>query len=77
VQENSPFTHDDPTFEPETTAAMATVLDQVCEALSINGNATAREVIAVRIIELARRGVRDPIKLRDRVLAEANGGTRM
>jgi hypothetical protein len=75
MPESSLFTHDDPTFEPETTAAMASALDQVCEALNINGNATARETIAVRIIELARRGVRDPTKLRERVLAEANGGT--
>jgi hypothetical protein len=29
--------------------------------------------MAVRIIELARRGERSTVKLRDRVLAEANG----
>jgi len=77
MPDSSLFTYDDPTFEPETTAAMATALDQVCEALNINGNATAREAIAVRIIDLARRGVRDPTKLRDRVLVEANGATRL
>jgi hypothetical protein len=31
----------------------------------------AREVVAVRIIELARRGERDPDRLRNRVLREA------
>jgi hypothetical protein len=36
------------------------------------GNANAKETIAVRIIELARRGERSPTKLRDRVLHEAN-----
>jgi hypothetical protein len=60
-------------FDPETVATTATALDQVCAALKINGNATAREVIATRIIELARRGENDAEKLRDRVLSEANG----
>jgi hypothetical protein len=65
--------HDQHAFDPETTAAMATALEQVCDALKINGDATAREVIATRIIELARRGENDTQKLRDRVLREANG----
>lgn len=63
---------DTATFDPETTAAMAMALDQVCEALKINCDKTAREVIAARIIELARRGEHDATKLRDRVLVEAN-----
>jgi hypothetical protein len=63
-------------FEPETVAAMATALEQVCDALRINGDATAREVIATRIIELARRGENDAEKLRDRLLREANGEAR-
>jgi tartrate dehydratase beta subunit/fumarate hydratase class I family protein len=67
--------HYEHAFGPETTAAMATALEQVCEALRINGDATAREVIAERIIELARRGEHDPTKLRDRVLDEANGAS--
>jgi hypothetical protein len=40
----------------------------------VNGDAKAREAVAIRIIELARRGERDAAKLRDRVVAEANGG---
>lgn len=64
-------------FDPETTAAMATALEQVCDALGINRDQTAREVVAIRILELARRGERSPTKLRDRVLAEANGATRL
>jgi hypothetical protein len=63
-----------PAFDPETTAAMAMALDQVCDALKIDGDKAAREAIAMRIIELARRGERDVTKLRDRVLKEANGG---
>jgi hypothetical protein len=60
-------------FDPQASAAMASALEQVCDALRINGDATAREVIAGRIIELARRGERDARKLRDRVLMEAGG----
>jgi hypothetical protein len=65
--------HYEHAFDPETTAAMATALEQVCETLRINGDATARQVIADRIIELARRGEHDATKLRDRILDEANG----
>jgi hypothetical protein len=64
-------------FDPETIAAMATALEQVCDALKINGDAKAREVIAIRIIELARRGENDAEKLQDRLLREANGKVRL
>ena len=62
-------------FGPETTAAMGNALEQACAVLGLSHDATAREVIADRIIELARRGERDATKLGDRVLEEANGGT--
>jgi len=62
-------------FEPGDIRAMSIALDDVCKALNINGDGTPKEVIAIRIIELARRGERSPTKLRDRVLQEANGGT--
>ena len=61
-------------FEPEATQAMSVAFDEVCQALKLNGDARAREAIAVRIIELARRGERDPNRLRERVLQDANGG---
>jgi hypothetical protein len=60
-------------FEPQDIAAMSTALDDVCKALNVDNDARAREVIAVRIIELASRGERNPIRLRDHVLGEANG----
>ena len=60
-------------FGPEATAAMGIALDQVCNVLRVGSNADAREIIATRIIELARRGERDAKKLRDRVLMEAGG----
>ena len=54
---------------------MSRALEDTCRALNINGDARARETIAVRIVELARRGEREPAKLRDRVVHEANGAT--
>lgn len=62
-------------FEPKDIEAMSLAYEEVCNALHINGDAGARETIAARVIELARRGERRPTALRDRVLAEANGGT--
>jgi len=58
-------------FDPKDVAAMAAALDDVCKILSLNGDSSARETIAVRIIELAKAGMRDPKSLRDRVLHEA------
>ena len=62
-------------FEPNDIQAMSLAYDEVCSALHINGDIRARETIAERVIELARHGERRPTVLRDRVLAEANGGT--
>ena len=62
-------------FEPNDIQAMSLAYDEVCNALHINGDIRARETIAERVIELAWRGERSPTVLRDRVLAEANGGT--
>ena len=69
-----PFLKDDSAFAPDDITAMSMALDDVCKELKINGGTSAREVIAVRIIELARRGERSPTKLRDRLIREANGG---
>jgi hypothetical protein len=61
-------------FEPQDIQSMSSALDDVCKALKIDGDGSAREIIAVRIIELARRGERSAIGLRDRLLAEASSG---
>jgi hypothetical protein len=61
-------------FEPNDIRAMSMALDDVCKTLNLaDGADPAREVIATRIIELARRGECSPTGLRDRVLSEANG----
>jgi hypothetical protein len=62
-------------FEPNDIQAMSKAYEDICTALHINGDIGARETIAVRILELARRGEHRPTALRDRVLAEANNDT--
>jgi hypothetical protein len=67
-----PFLREQSVFDPETIAAMSQAFDEVCRALNLSdGAARERETVAVRIIELARRGERDPARLRQRVLRDA------
>jgi hypothetical protein len=66
-----PYLQDD-SFQPDDIKAMSMALDDVCKELKLDGNANAKETIAVRIVELARCGEHSPTKLRDRVLREAN-----
>jgi hypothetical protein len=61
----------DSVFEPHDLKAMSIALDDVCEVLKLQDDRPAQEVIAARIIDLARRGERSPTRLRDRVLHEA------
>ena len=65
-----PFLQDD-AFGPDALRAMSTALEEVCRMLKIDHDQGAREVVAVRVIELARCGECDPERLRDRVLREA------
>ena len=58
-------------FDPKDVAAMSTALEDVCKVLNLNGDSSARETVAVRIIDLANAGERNPKRLRDRVLHEA------
>jgi hypothetical protein len=69
------YLNDHDGFSPDDIQAMSMALDDVCKALRLDDDATAKEAVAIRIIELARRGERSPTKLRDRVLAEAKGDT--
>jgi len=67
-----PFLREQAVFEPEVTHAMSAAFDEVCRALDLSdGDSRGREAVAVRVIELVRRGVRDPALLRQRVLHEA------
>ena len=50
---------------------LSLALDDVCRVLKLQDDSPAKEVIATRIIDLAKRGERSPTRLRDRVLREA------
>lgn len=59
-------------FDPQDVQAMSLALDEVCLALDLRAcDNQARQVIAERIIALAERGERSPMRLRERVLQEA------
>ena len=59
-------------FDPKDIKAMTMALDDVCKALRLAADDRGRQVVAARIVELARRGERSPTRLRDRVLQEAH-----
>jgi hypothetical protein len=61
------------TPDPQDIEAMSTALNDVCRALNVHDDARAKGVVAMRIIELVRRGERSASQLRDQLLAEANG----
>jgi hypothetical protein len=61
-------------FNPDELAALSTALQEACRALKIDGDAKAREVVALRIVELARQGERNAVKLCARVVGEAQAG---
>jgi hypothetical protein len=64
------YLNDHSAFAPDDIDAMSRALEETCKALHIDGRAKDREIIAVRIVDLARNGVVDATALRDRVLAE-------
>ena len=64
------YLEDHSAFDPEAIIAMSKALDDACKALHINGEIHDREIIAARIIDLARNGVIDAHALCERVLAE-------
>jgi hypothetical protein len=59
-------------FDHEDITAMSMALDDVCKTLNLRDDNSAREVIATRIIDLAKAGERNPMRLRDRILHEAD-----
>ena len=62
----------DAVFEPDDTRALAIAFDGICKEMKLPDTAKdAREIVAMRIIDLAREGVLDPQVLCERVLHEA------
>lgn len=71
-----PLLRDASVFEPETAQAMATAFDEVCRALKLTESATSeRESVASKIIDLARRGERNSLKLVEHVLRDVRATT--
>lgn len=64
------YLEDNSAFDPDAVKAMSEALERACAALRIDGELRDREVIAMRIIDLARNGVIDAKALSDRVIAE-------
>jgi len=63
---------DQTAFGPAAIEAMSKAFEEACNALQVYaGDEKGREIIATRIIDLARGGVVDAAALRDRVVAEA------
>ncbi len=59
-------------FDPEDIQTMSIALEEVCRVLRLGASAAReREVVAIRIIELARRGELEYRRLVERVLRDA------
>jgi hypothetical protein len=66
-----PFVKDG-AFDQKDITAMSMALDDVCKILNLRDDNSAKEIIASRIVDLARAGECSPTRLRDRVLHEAD-----
>jgi hypothetical protein len=65
-----PFLLNRSDFDDETTRLMGEAFDAVCKDLHDTGqSALVREIIAKHIIEAAKKGERDPVRLRNAGLA--------
>jgi hypothetical protein len=64
------LTTDQAAFEPDAIEVMSQALESACAALNVDGQIHDRQVVAARIIDLARNGVIDAKALSDRVVAE-------
>ena len=72
-----PFAENRAFFDPETIHLLAAAFENAWSSLTARGDrladplkvAHSREVLAKHIVELAQRGERDPIHLRDDALA--------
>jgi hypothetical protein len=56
-------------FDPETIEVMVAVFEDALRELRLTNRADpATEVVARKVIELAQRGERDPVRLREQVV---------
>jgi len=72
----TPFLHGQ-AFDSELIAAMGKALDATCEALGLSdrGDRT-NELIAQKIVELAQRGLRNPVALSSAEVKELKSDSR-
>jgi hypothetical protein len=59
-----------PPFSPNQVEAMHRAFKQACAGLGLTGSTPVIELVAIRIVELARAGEFDPDKLTETVVAE-------
>ena len=59
-------------FEAHELKAMSAAFYEVCEAMNLQDDSSAKQIIAARIIDLVRRGKCSPERLCDNVLQEAS-----
>jgi hypothetical protein len=65
-------------FEPEAVAVMSKAFEEACIALQVFPcHERGREIVATRIVDLARNGVIDAKALRDRVLLESRSAAQV
>jgi len=58
-------------FDPEVISVMGTAFEDVCKALEVSGRTdVTKEIVATKVIRLARDGETHPIALREKVLGE-------
>lgn len=68
----NPYFDTKPSFASDDAIVLEAALDETCQALCIPPDAREdREIIAARIVDLARAGLVDRTALRQRVLNEA------
>ena len=58
--------------EPEQIATMVAAYDRVCASLHLKSSryAAANELVALKVIEIAQTGDRDPVSIHDRAMLE-------
>jgi hypothetical protein len=63
---------EDGVFDPDEIAIMVAAYDRVCASLHLESSryAAANELVALKVIEIAQTGDRDPVSIHDRAMLE-------
>jgi hypothetical protein len=72
------FQHAESVFDPETLTILKAAFDEACGFLPADQRTSEmRSAVAERILNLASRGERDPVRLRTFALMEVDFGRRL